>query len=75
MNTSFSFSRLGVIKRMRSARCAVWVGGSNVGSWSLIGSWSRYWSMSALTSSPTRGTGKPGNGPLTALQAENVAVS
>ena len=28
--------------------------------------------MSALTSSPTSGTGKPGNGPVTELHEENV---
>ena len=33
---------------MSSARCAVWIGGSNVTSWSLIGSWSRCCSISAL---------------------------
>ena len=48
MNSSFSFRRFGVISRMSSARCAVWFGGSSVGSWSLIGSSSRCSSMSAL---------------------------
>ncbi len=38
MNSSFSRRRFGVIRRMSSARCAVWIGGSNVSSWSLIGS-------------------------------------
>ena len=31
--------------------------------------------MSSLTSSPSSGTGKPGNGPVTELHDENVAVS
>ena len=72
MNSSFSRSRFGVISRMSSARCAVWIGGSNVSSWSLIGSASRCCSMSALTSSPSSGTGKPGNGPVGELHDENV---
>ena len=38
MNSSFSRSRFGVISRISSARCAVWIGGSNVSIWSLIGS-------------------------------------
>ncbi len=63
------------MSRMSSPRCAVWVGGSNVGSWSLIGSWSRYCSMSALTSSPSSATGNPGKGPVTELHDEKVAVS
>ena len=75
MNASFSFSRFGVIRRRRSARLAVWTGGSSVGNWSLIGSWSRCSSMTAVTSSPSSGTGKPGNGPLTELQDENRSVS
>ncbi len=75
MKSSFSLRRFGVIRRISKARCAVCTGGSKVGSWSLIGSWSRYRSMSALTSSPTRGTGNPGNGPVTELHDENVAVS
>ena len=75
MNSSFSLRRFGVISRISSARCAVCTGGSNVGSWSLIGSSSRCASMSALTSSPSSGTGNPGNGPVTELHDENVAVS
>ena len=75
MNSSFSRRRFGVISRISSARCAVCIGGSSVGSWSLNGSSSRCCSMSALTSSPTSGTGKPGNGPVTELHDENVAVS
>ena len=75
MNASFSPSRFGVMSRISSARCAVWTGGSRVGSWSLIGSSSRWAAMSAVTSSPTSGTGKPGNGPVTELHDENVAVS
>ena len=31
--------------------------------------------MSALTSSPVRGTGNPGNGPVGELHDENVSVS
>ena len=75
MNASFSPSRFGVISRMSSARWAVCTGGSSVGSWSLIGSSSRWASMSAVMSSPTSGTGNPGNGPVTELHDENVAVS
>ena len=48
-------------------------GGSNDGSWSLNGSSSRCSSMRSLTSSPSSGTGNPGNGPLTELHDENVA--
>ncbi len=51
------------------------LGGSNVGSWSLNGNSSRCCSISSLTSSPSSGTGKPGNGPLTELHDENVAGS
>ena len=43
--------------------------------WSLIGSWSRYCSMRGLTSSPSRGTGKPGKGPVTELHDEKTAGS
>ena len=75
MNSSFSLSRFGVISRISSARCAVCIGGSSVGSWSLNGSSSRCCSMSSLTSSPSSGTGNPGNGPVTELHDENVAVS
>ncbi len=75
MNASFSLRRFGVISRISSARWSVCFGGSNVGSWSLIGSSSRCCSMSALTSSPSSGTGNPGNGPLTELHDEKLAVS
>ncbi len=75
MNSSFSLSRLGVISRMRRPRCAVCFGGSMFGSWSLNGISSRCASMRSLTSSPSSGTGKPGNGPVTALHDENTAVS
>ncbi len=75
MNSSFSRRRFGVISRMSNPRCAVCTGGSNVSSWSLIGSSSRCCSMSALTSSPSSGTGNPGNGPVGELHDENVSVS
>ena len=75
MNSSFSFSRFGVIRRINSPRCAVCLGGSNVGSWSLNGSVSRYSSMIGPMSSPTRGTGNFVHGPATALHDENVAGS
>jgi hypothetical protein len=73
--SSFSFIRRGVSSRMSRPRWSRCFGGSMVGSWSLIGSSSRCCSMRSLTSSPTKGTGKPGNGPVTALHDENVAVS
>ena len=50
-------------------------GGSIVGIWSLKGSSSRCGSMASLTSSPSSGTGKPGNGPVTELHDENVSAS
>ncbi len=75
MNSSFSFSRFGVISRISSARWSVCRGGSNVGSWSLNGSSSRCCSISSLTSSPSSGTGNPGNGPVTELHDEYVSVS
>ena len=75
MNSSFSLRRFGVISRIRRARWSVCTGGSSVGSWSLIGSSSRCCSMSSVTSSPSSGTGKPGNGPVTAVHDENVSVS
>ena len=46
MNSSFSFSRFGVIKRMSSARWFVCFGGSKVVIWSPIGSSSRCSSIS-----------------------------
>lgn len=64
-----------MISRISSPRWSVCVGASSVGNWSLIGSWSRYCSISALTSSPTSGTGKPGKGPVTERQDENVSGS
>ena len=42
--------------------------------WSLKGSCSRYCSICSLTSSPSSGTGNPGNGPVTELADENVVV-
>ena len=75
MKASFSFKRFGVISRISSARWSVCTGGSSVGSWSLIGNSSRCSSMRSLMSSPTSGTGNPGNGPVTELHDENVAVS
>ena len=74
-NSSFSFIRLGVswrISRCRWSRC---FGGSMVVIWSLNGSSSRCCSIRSLTSSPSSGTGKPGNGPVTELHDENVSVS
>ena len=56
-------------------RWALCFGGSIVVSWSLNGSSSRCCSISALTSSPPSGTGNPGNGPVTELHDEKVAVS
>ena len=56
-------------------RWALCLGGSKVVIWSLKGNSSRCCSMSSLTSSPSSGTGKPGNGPVTELHEENVAVS
>ena len=70
MNSSLLLSRFGVINRRSRERWSVWTGGSSVGSWSLIGSSSRWSSISSLTSSPSRGTGKPGNGPVTAVHDE-----
>ena len=76
MNSSFSFSRFGVSCRMRRCRWSRCFGGSIVVIWSLNGSSSRCWSISSFTSSrPSSGTGKPGNGPVTALHDENVSVS
>ena len=75
MNSSFSWSRFGVIRRIRSPRCAVCLGGSKVVTWSLNGSSSRCSSMRSPTSSPSSGTGNPGNGPVTELHDEYVAVS
>ena len=75
MNSSFSRRRFGVINRISNARCAVWTGGSNVSSWSLIGSAPRCCSISALTSSPSSSTGNPGNGPVGELHDEKVSVS
>ena len=75
MNASFSFSRLGVSRRMMRARSRVCIGGSMVTMCSFIGSWSRCWSMIAPTSSPSSGTGKVANGPMTELHEEKVAVS
>ena len=78
MKSSFSLRRFGVIRRMRRPRWSVWVGGSKVGSWSLIGSESRCSAMRSEMSPSaysSRGTGNPGNGPVTAVQDENVAVS
>ena len=56
-------------------RCAVCLGGSNDGNWSLNGSESRCSSMMALMSSPSSSTGNFTNGPATVLHDENVAAS
>ncbi|BBA90193.1 hypothetical protein MPSD_49040 [Mycobacterium pseudoshottsii JCM 15466] len=53
----------------------MWVGGSNVGNWSLNGNSLRCRSISSVTSSPSSGTGKPGNGPVTEMHEENVSAS
>ena len=75
MNSSFSLRRFGVSSRMRIARSHVCCGGSMVTMCSFIGSWSRWASMIAPTSSPSSGTGKTANGPITELHDENVAGS
>ena len=75
MNSSFSFSRFGVMRRMRSARWSVCSGGSNEGSWSLKGNAPRCSSMMAVMSSPSSGTGHGKNGPATVLQLENRSWS
>ena len=75
IDASFSLRRLGVISRISRARWSVCTGGSSVGSWSLIGSSSRCRSIRSVTSSPSSGTGKPGNGPVTEMQDENVPAS
>ena len=75
MKSSFSRRRFGVMRRMSSARSRVWSGGSIVTMCSAIGSWSRYWSMMAPTSSPSSGTGNVANGPMTELHDENVVGS
>jgi hypothetical protein len=72
MKASFSFSRFGVISRIRRCRCAVWWGGSNAGSWSLNGSSWRHFTMMSVMSSPSTGTANRTNGPLTTLHDENV---
>ena len=72
MNSSFSFSRFGVISRMSRWRCAVCVGGSKDGSWSLNGSSCRHFAMMSLMSSPSNGSENFTNGPLTALHDEYV---
>ena len=75
MNSSFSLRRFGVSRRITRARSWVCMGGSMVTMCSFIGSWSRWPSMMAPTSSPSSGTGKAANGPITELQDENVSVS
>ena len=75
MNASFSFRRFGVSSRMIKARSCVCMGGSMVTMCSFIGSWSRWLSMMAPTSSPSSGTGKVANGPMTELHEEKVSVS
>ena len=75
MNASLSLRRFGVISRISRARSRVWSGGSIVTMCSCMGSWSRYWSTIAPTSSPSRGTGNVANGPTTELHDENVSVS
>ena len=74
MDSSFSRSRFGVMRRISSPRCAVCTGGSKVRIWSLNGNSSRCCSMSSVTSSPSSGTGKPGSGPVGELHDENESV-
>ncbi len=74
-NASFSFSRFGVMSRISSPRCAVCLGGSNDGSWSLNGNSSRCSSMIWVMSSPSSGTDIFLNGPLTVLQFDHVSWS
>ena len=75
IDASFSLRRLGVISRISRARWSVCTGGSSTGSWSLNGISCRCSSISAVTSSPSSGTGKPGNGPVTEMHEENVRAS
>ena len=42
---------------------------------SCIGTWSRCWATISVTSSPSSGTGKAANGPITELHDENVSVA
>ena len=57
------------------ARSCVCIGGSIVTMCSFIGSWSRWPSMMAPTSSPSSGTGNVTNGPMTELHDEKVSTS
>ncbi len=75
MNSSFSLRRFGVSSRITRARSWVCMGGSMVTMCSFMGSWSRWLSMIAPTSSPSSGTGKAANGPITELHDEKVSVS
>ena len=70
MNASLSLSRFGVISRISRARSRVCSGGSIVTMCSCIGTWSRYSATMSLTSSPSSGTGKVANGPMTELHDE-----
>ena len=72
MKSSFSLSRFGVMSRISRWRCAVCVGGSKDGSWSLKGSSCRYFTMMSLTSSPSVGAENFTNDPHTTLHDENV---
>ena len=63
MNSSFSLRRFGVISRISSPRCAVCIGGSSVGSWSLIGSSSRCSSMSVADVVAVERDREPGERP------------
>ena len=75
MNSSFSLRRFGVSRRITRARSWVCMGGSMVTMCSFMGSWSRWLSMIAPTSSPSSGTGKAAKGPMTELHDEKVSVS
>ena len=55
MNSSFSWSRLGVKSLPASARCRVCLGGSRVMSWSPIGTSWRRRSMTSAQLSPSVG--------------------
>ena len=63
MNSSFSWSRLGVKSLPASARCRVCLGGSRVMSWSPIGTSLRRRSMTSAQLSPSVGLRDLTSGP------------
>ena len=73
MNSSFSFSRLGVISPISSARWAVWTGGSAVTIWSFCGRYSRCALTNSVMSSPSgrSGSSDHGSGPTMRVADEN----